>query len=440
MISESQNIEWKESWRDEYLKWICGFANANGGKIVIGKSDNGDIVGVKDAKKLSEDIPNKVRDSLGVMVDVNLYEEDNKDYIEVIVPSYPNPINYKGQYHYRSGCTKQELKGEALNRFLSEKTGKSWDEVAVPNVVIDDLSQIAINRFKAKAIKSNRLDQDVLEDSTGHLLYDLHLIDDNTKLLKRAAILLFHPNPDRFYLGAYIKIGFFKDDNEDLLFQDEVRGSIMEQIDKTIDLLQTKYSINAVTYDGISREEVAPFPAEAIRETLLNAIAHKSYADPSPIQISVYPDHIVFWNAGNLPTDWTIDNLFAKHPSRPYNPFIANAMFRSGDIESWGRGYKRIMQAVKEYNILPPKIEILSGLMVSYYNSIRTQLKAEGLDERQIEIIELIVKKGSITNGELQVALGLSKAYITRLLQQLSMRIEKHGEKGRGVYYTLKEI
>jgi len=63
---ENQNIEYKESWRDEYLKWVCGFANANGGKIYIGKNDRGEVVGVKDYKKLMEDIPNKIHDIIRV--------------------------------------------------------------------------------------------------------------------------------------------------------------------------------------------------------------------------------------------------------------------------------------------------------------------------------------------------------------------------------------
>ena len=80
-MSESQNIEWKESWRDEYLKWICGFANAQGGRIYIGTDDRGTVIGVTDCKKLLEDIPNKVRDILGIIVDVNLLIQDGKDSI-----------------------------------------------------------------------------------------------------------------------------------------------------------------------------------------------------------------------------------------------------------------------------------------------------------------------------------------------------------------------
>lgn len=128
-MEENQNTEWKESWRDEYLKWICGFANAQGGKIYIGTDDNGNVIGVQDSKKLLEDIPNKVRDILGIIVDVNLLTQDGKDYIEIRVNPSSYLVNYKGEYHYRSGSTKQLLRGAALTEFLLSKTGYKWDAV-----------------------------------------------------------------------------------------------------------------------------------------------------------------------------------------------------------------------------------------------------------------------------------------------------------------------
>jgi len=105
-MSESQNIEYKSIWKDEYLKWICGFANAQGGTIFIGKDDNGDVVGVKDSKKLLEDLPNKITTVLGIVADVNLHETADGDFIEIVVEPQPNPVNYKGEYHYRTGSTK----------------------------------------------------------------------------------------------------------------------------------------------------------------------------------------------------------------------------------------------------------------------------------------------------------------------------------------------
>ena len=118
-MKEHQNLEWKEVWRDEHLKWVCAFANGEGGTLVIGRNDKGKVVGVANATKLLEDLPNKIRDLLGIMVNVNLRCEGGKDVLEVVTPAYPAPISYRGHYYHRSGSTLQELKGTALDRFRS---------------------------------------------------------------------------------------------------------------------------------------------------------------------------------------------------------------------------------------------------------------------------------------------------------------------------------
>ena len=150
MLSESQNIEYKESWRDEYLKWICGFANAHGGRIYIGVNDNKEVIGLPDAKKLMEDIPNKIVNYLGIVEDVNLLTEGEKEYIEIVVAPSNMPIAYKGTYHYRSGSTKQELKGLALQNFILKKMGWSWDDMPVFGVTLDNIDREAIDLFPAQ--------------------------------------------------------------------------------------------------------------------------------------------------------------------------------------------------------------------------------------------------------------------------------------------------
>ena len=105
-MPENQNIEWKESWRDEYLKWVCGFANGKGGKIFIGKNDNGIITGVDDYERLMNDIPSKIQNYLGIICDVNLYDQAGKYFIEIDVKPQNVAISYRGEYHYRTGATK----------------------------------------------------------------------------------------------------------------------------------------------------------------------------------------------------------------------------------------------------------------------------------------------------------------------------------------------
>ena len=279
-MPESQNIEWKESWRDEYLKWICGFANAGGGKIYIGKDDKGTIIGVEDSKKLLEDIPNKIVSALGIIADVNLLQEDGKDYIEIVVETAPYPVSYRGEFNYRSGSTKQQLTGAALSQFLLRKTGISWDGVPLSGVSVDSLNQESFDLFRVQAIKTRRIDIDEDLGPKQMQLENLNLIVDEG--LTRAAVMLFHHNPEKWVPGAFIKVGYFESEAE-IKYQDEIHGSLISQVDRVVDLLYTKYLKGIISYDGITRVENYPYPKNAIREAVLNAIAHKNYAAMIPI-------------------------------------------------------------------------------------------------------------------------------------------------------------
>ncbi|TCO01254.1 ATP-binding protein [Natronoflexus pectinivorans] len=438
-MAEKQNIEWKESWRDEYLKWICGFANAYGGSIFIGKDDNGNIVGLKNAKKLLEDIPNKVKDVLGIIIDVNLHETENGDCLEIIVEAHPYPVNYKGQYHYRSGSTKQELKGNALDKFLLQKKGKRWDGVPIPKVSTEDLKPDTFDLFRKKAVKAQRIEDDVLTDTNYHLLENLQLIEN--KYLKRAAILLFHPTPEKYVTGAYIKIGFFQSDDI-LKFQDEVHGNIFEQVEKTMDLLITKYIHSSISYDGLNRVEKYDYPKEAIREALLNSVSHKDYSEGVPIQISVYNDKLIFWNDAQLPENWTIEKLLTKHPSKPYNPDIANTLFRSGYIEAWGRGTIKMINDCVQFGIPKPKYFYdMSGFWVEFRKDIYSDeyLKSIGLNDRQVKAINFLKNNEKITNREYQSNFNVSRNTASRDLTELVEKgiIKASDNKGAGSFYEL---
>ncbi|MFM9949459.1 MAG: ATP-binding protein [Saprospiraceae bacterium] len=423
-MNESQNIEWKSSWRDEYLKWICGFANANGGKLEIGKDDDGNVVGVGDAQKLMEDLPNKIRDVLGIIVDVNLYSENGKDWVSVEVAPHPYPVSYKGQYHYRSGSTKQELKGTALDRFLLHKQGKRWDSVPVPQVSVTDLSPAAFAYFRKKATQTKRLDGAVLQEDDHTLINKLHLKEN--EFLKRAAILLFHPDPEQFFTGAYVKIGYFRTD-DDLRFQDEIHGHLFDQVEKTMDLLLSKYLEAAIRYAGISRIEEYPYPEPALREALLNAIAHKDYGAGNPIQIKVYDDRITFWNTGQLPETWTVADLLKEHPSVPFNPDIAAAFFRAGLIEAWGRGTLKIIRECKEAGLPVPAFSYdLSGFRIDFKRgpekmSGKASGKASGKMSGKTsgKILALIQADRTITIPELSQKIGVAERTIERNLQNL---------------------
>jgi ATP-dependent DNA helicase RecG len=100
-MPEQQNIEYKQSWHDDYLKWVCGFANAQGGVIFTGKDDDGKVVGVDDSKKLMENLPNKIRNTMGISAEVNLQEEKGKYFIEIITTTINSKIISKTKIQKR---------------------------------------------------------------------------------------------------------------------------------------------------------------------------------------------------------------------------------------------------------------------------------------------------------------------------------------------------
>lgn len=424
---ESQQIEWKWSWRDEYLQWLCGYANAEGGTLYIGVNDDGYVVGIEDSKRMLEGLPNKINDKLGIIASINIHkvngpvnvrygdyvpvnvssrlvnqyacglintrsmdsadkrykslvviEKDNKiweakdgtrEYISICVIKYPFAVSCDGKYYKRSGSTLQELNGFELQNFLLERAGKTWDAVPIPEVKVSDLSKDALEAFRNKSVKSNRMTENEVNVSDELLLRNLKLFDG--EYLTRAAILLFHPMPERFVTGAYIKIGYFspvaafgnnEEIIEDLQYQDVVDGPLILQVDKATDLIYEKYFKGLVDYEGNQRTETKMITRGILRELLLNAINHKNYATGVPIQVSVYGDKIEIFNMGSwskrVPTD---ERIYEKHESVPYNPKIADVSFRSGDVESWGRGFLRIKTECNKINASLPVIDAENG-------------------------------------------------------------------------------
>lgn len=363
---EKQTIEWKESWHDEYLKWICGYANAYGGTLYIGKDDDGHPVSGVNTKELLTKIPDKVISTMGIVPDVDVDEKDGISFIVIKVEKYPTMISYRGRYYYRTGSTMRELTGVELDKRLLQAQGRSWDSVPVQDLTIRKLSHAAINLFRDKAVEQGRLSRQDVNVSDAKLLEKLHVLTRDGQPT-RAAMLAFHPDPERWITGSYIKIGFFGKSDADLQYQDSVHGPLIEQVDKTMDLVYTKYMKALIDYEGIQRIEQFMFPYEAFRELLINAVVHKDYSSCNPIQISIYENQIYIWNNAEMPdTLSSAKKLYQKHTSIPYNPQLAEVFFKSGMIEAWGRSFEKIREACAEYDNAPlPKLDISEdGVMV----------------------------------------------------------------------------
>lgn len=360
---ETQNVEFKESWRDEYLKWICGFANAQGGELYIGIRDDGSACGVENAKRLMEEIPNKAVQLLGVVVDVDLLKKEGFDVVRVRVNAYSVPISFRGVYHYRSGATKQELSGAALQDFLFRKTGLSWDDAVCEGATLEDIDERAIRYFLRHAIESGRMPEESKDLSVRELLGGLGLMAEDGKL-KNAAVLLFGRYPERRFPSAHFKIGRFGADETDLMFQDMIEGNILQMADRVVDVLRSKYLISPISYRGLVRIEKLEVPEQPLREAIFNAIVHRNYAG-AHTQMKIWNDRIELWNDGQLPIGFSVEELQKPHRSHPRNRNIANVFYRAGFIEAWGRGIKKITKGFEEAGLGTPIFsEFCGGMQV----------------------------------------------------------------------------
>ncbi|PIU62192.1 MAG: transcriptional regulator [Armatimonadetes bacterium CG07_land_8_20_14_0_80_40_9] len=436
---ETQSIEFKPNWRDEYFKVISAFANANGGNLIIGVDDDGNPVGLKNSKKLLENIPNKVRNKLGIIPSVNIEKRKNKGVVKIVIKPSLVPISYNGKYYIRSGSTTQELKGKELADFLLKKFGKTWDEIVEEKAEFDDLNSETIAKFKRLAV--DRIPSIAEEKDWKTVLEKLNLLENGN--LKRAAILLFANNPQKFYIQSCVKIGKFLTETE-IQSTDIVKGNLFEQLENAIGILRSKYLLSKIKFEGIHRRDILEYPYEALREAVINALIHRDYLGTSNIQIRVYDDKLIIMNEGKLPPEVPVEKLKTNHLSKPRNTLLAEIFYFAGLIESWGRGTIKIVDNCLKQGLPEPDfIEEYGVMKVVFYKDRFTDecLEKLGLNERQIKAVMYVKEKGKITNKEYQQIAGVSKPTATRELTTLvDMGLfQQQGITGKGTFYELKK-
>ena len=299
------------------MKTICAFANTDGGELIIGVDDKGTICGVTDLDDLLVEIPNRIKNKLGIVPDVKTKIQNSKEIIIVSVLPSSAPISYDGKYYIRSGSNTFELKGEELTRFLIHRTGKSWDEYIEEKATLENIDIESVERFKV--LSAERVPSINQEKEPIKILEKLNLLENGK--LKKAAILLYGKDPRKFYLQAYIKIGRFKTET-DVSGSDNVEGNLFQQVERAMEVLRNKYLMSEYKIEGLYRKEILEYPTEALREAIINAVIHRDYVGSAHTQMKINNDRLWLWNDGDLPSGITLNDL-------------KRAMVRSREISCW---------------------------------------------------------------------------------------------------------
>lgn len=169
-----------------------------------------------------------------------------------------------------------------------------------------------------------------------------------------------------------------------------------------------------------------PFPKDAVREALYNALVHSRWSAGIPIQIRIEDDAMYISNECVFPSDWTMESLLQRHQSRPYNPRIARAFFRAGYIESWGRGIQKIFEVYNEYGTLQPEYVVhsedimikLVAVSISDKHVLKLDSKAENT-ALKMKIVEYLQNQPTATQKELQEVFNETRTHIQKNCERI---------------------
>jgi len=452
--AESQNVEYKRSWHDEYLKWVCGFANAKGGTIWIGIDDDKSVCGVEKSKKLMEDIPNKIKDTMGLVVSVSLLKKQKKDVLRIDVPESDFPVAYHGEYHFRSGSTKQQLTGFALTQFLFHKMHLSWDAVETAGRLA--FKDYRFKQFKLRyAKKAGREFKDGWFVSTGFRTKD--------GVLTNAGALFADECPipqSRVFCTVWNGLTKSKDSSND----QEYSGSLIELLDAAEKFikLNTKRGWKKRPTDRVNYPD---YPERAVTEALVNALVHRDYTIyGSEVHVDIYPDRLEIVSPGGMPDGSAVQDLdWRSVASDRRNPTLADMFAQMDYMERKGSGLGLMLDAyakeVPNPRQLEPKFYSSSGsfhVVLPNLNFNVTQGVTQddtqgvtqgvpqggtqdgtqdgtqgGIQELARDMVTRILGNPKITAKELSIALGVPLRTLRRHLAKLpNVRYVGHGYSG----------
>jgi ATP-dependent DNA helicase RecG len=316
----------------------------------------------------------------------------------------------------------------------------SWDAGPIPEANLADIDTETLRTFLRKAHQERSLAvdpetpvKDALEKL--ELLYQGHV--------SRAAVLLFGRRPQQFLLPSELRCARFKG-TEPLHFLDMkvIEGNIIDQVPSAMEFIQRHISMEAtIVPTQIERAERWEYPLDALREALVNATCHRDYRDSGNIQVRIFDDRLEVWSPGLLPEGVTIADLRRTHNSHPRNHRLARAFFLIGYIERWGTGTLRMIDLCAHAGLSEPEfVELSNAFVVTFQKSklTRDYLVGLGCNERQIDAVEYVKQKSSMTNADYVRLTGVSRNWATKELKELVEKgILHHVGKGKGSRYRL---
>lgn len=419
-MKESKQLEFKETISNTFLKTVSAFANYDGGSILFGVNDAGEVVGIYDIEQKCLDIENSINDSIKPQPEYSMEIINVGKTISLNVrPGVNKPYMYKGKAYKRNDTSTIEVDQIELKRLIL--AGENIDYEELPshdqNLEFSYLEQELISKTGIK-----KLSKDILKT--------LNLYSDNNGYNIAAAIVSDKndlPGIDIAKFGETISI-----------FQKRTtleHQSIIRSFHEAVEMYKDYYQYEKV--EGFERKLIETIPEEALREALANAIIHRVWDINSHIRVSMFDDRIEIVSVGGLPNAVTVESYLSGDLSVLRNPILANVFHRLNLIEKFGTGIRRIKEAYTDSQT-KPSFEVTENII-----KVTLPLLSEKMDLTQDELAVYSVLSKNINKpiSEIMSSPGIEfgKSKVTEILKRLANKkfVDIEGN-GRGTKYRKK--
>ncbi len=393
---EGLHTEFKSDPRaiDMIARTVCAFLNTQGGTVFCGLTDDGDPVGLVDAKAdrawLEPSLQKAISPRALFTMSVELI-----DGLPVVVIEVPEgkdrPYVYSGAVYVRQRATTRAADARTLRSLVQGEAVQTdrWERRPSPTLEMDDLDPAEIIATVEEAQARDRF---VFEDAG-----DQHAVLSTLSMvtatgLTNAADVVFAAAPQRRHPQCRIRVIRFetKKSGDTFLADRWFEGPLVQSFEAAFAEVSSQVPVQLFFPAGqVRREEHPQYALEALREGLVNAVAHRDYASFSGgVTVSIYPDRIEIWNSGRLPSELQPSDLKGMHPSIPTNPDISHVLYLRRFMERVGRGTQKIIAASKELGApIPRWIDKPSGVTLTLFAARGSGGVVLDLNVRQLDLL-----------------------------------------------------
>jgi len=423
---ENQSIEFKTSFQKEVIESVVAFANAKGGSIVLGVSDEKKLIGVTLFDETLNDYINQIKQNTQphIIVDMDEYQLEHKTLVVINTHEQPiKPIAYKNRYFKRVKNSNHQMSLDEIANEHLKTINASWDYYVDDRHDFNDISMDKVIQFIQKIEKYQNKNFD--DDPMG-ILRKYELVKDDK--LTFGAYLLFTSNVSAI---TAFQIGRFKSPTT-IIDNIDIDTDIITQIESAIAFIKKHLMVEFIITGEPQRTEKYDYPLEAIREIVINMIVHRDYRDSGHSIIKIFDDRIEFFNPGKLYGDITIEQLLSgNYASKTRNRAIARVFKEAGIIEKYGSGIARIKKECHMHGVVAPKIE-------EFVHGFRVTLYKEKLDGGVNELLDFVSKNPSSKAKYISETTHIPLRTVERWLKQLKNedKIEFKGAPKTGGYHA----